>query len=95
MVSLDLEGTFGSTQWSILADIIDQPSIQEYLKALLKNYISKRHIGIDFSSGIRWFVAFPGCPQESCLGQLLWSLVAEKLWEYNKEDKNIIDINVI
>lgn len=91
MVSLDVEGAFDLMHWSILADIIDQLSIHEYLKASLKNYISKRNIGFDFSSGIREFVAFHRCPQDSCLGPLLWSLVADKLnKEYDRHQRYII-----
>lgn len=78
-VSLDIEGAFDNVSWIILAEIIDNLPILSYLKSVLKNYLSGRRIGFRFSQGIQWFNLYKGCPQGSCIGPLLWLLVADEL----------------
>lgn len=78
-------------KWAILAEIIDQLLVKEYLMGSLKTYMSSQLIGFEFSDGSRWFTAFQECPQESCLGPLLWSLVADKVVkQYNRSQRFII-----
>lgn len=76
-VSFDISGAFDILDWSIVSHIIDDLPIYLYLKDILKNFISFRLIGFKFLTGIRWFRIFFGCPQGSCLGPLIWLLVAD------------------
>lgn len=79
MTSIDIQAAFDAVVWEILANLIDSLPIAAYLKRILKNYISKRKIGFKFTYGIIWFVLYRGCPQGSCLGPLLWLIVADFL----------------
>lgn len=79
MASIDIQAAFDAVSWEILARIIDDLPIKSYLKAILKNYISNRKVGFSFSNGIRWFNIFKGCPQGSCIGPLLWLIIADYL----------------
>lgn len=75
--SIDIQAAFDSISWSHLYTLIDKLPIPQYLKSILKNFISNRYIGYRFSSAFRWFKLFRGCPQGSCLGPLLWIIVAD------------------
>lgn len=77
LVSIDIQGAFDNVSWAVLCEIIDSLPIPRYLKSLLKSYITDRQIGFSFSDGIRWYDLFKGCPQGSCIGPLLWLLVAD------------------
>lgn len=91
LVSFDIVGAFDVIDWFILASIIQDLPIPDYLKDLLKNYISHRLIGFKFARGTRWFHVFRGCPQGSCLGPLLWTLVADRILKlYKRLSKNIV-----
>lgn len=79
LMSIDIQAAFDAVSWIILARIIDELPIDKYLKDILKNYISNRKIGFNFSDGIRWFNIFKGCPQGSCIGPLLWLFIADFL----------------
>lgn len=79
LASIDIQAAFDAVVWEILARIIDDLPIQNYLKSILKNYISNRKIGFSFTNGIRWFNIFRGCPQGSCIGPLLWLIIADYL----------------
>lgn len=79
MASIDIQAAFDAVGWEILARIIDDLPIKNYLKAILKNYITNRKIGFGFTNGIRWFNIFRGCPQGSCIGPLLWLIIADYL----------------
>lgn len=90
-VSLDIEGAFDSMCWSTLSDIIDEAPLTESLKSSLKSYISHRQIGCLLSTGLNWSTIYKGCPQGSCLGPLLWNLVADKLLKiYTEIYENIV-----
>lgn len=90
IVSLDIQGAFDAACWRTLAVIIDSLPIAEYLKSSLKNYISNRRIGFKFANGIRWFIMFRGCPQGSCLGPFIWTVLADKLIKEYKQSHTYI-----
>lgn len=85
LISLDIEGAFDTVCWKTLSKIIDDLPIPVYLRSILKNYISNRKIGFLFSEGIRWFALNRGCPQGSCIGPLMWILVADTLLKVYKQ----------
>lgn len=91
IISFDIEGAFDSIDWELISNIIDDSPLPTYLKYLLKNYISHRFIGINNYTFIEWFNTFRGCSQGSCLGPLLWLLVANYIINlYNIHDDEII-----
>lgn len=75
--SLDIQAAFDNISWAKIYSLIDKLPIPEYLRAILKNYISDRQIGYKFTNIFAWFKLFRGCPQGSCLGPLLWLIVAD------------------
>lgn len=90
-ISMDIEGAFDYVSWSIVMKIIDNLPIEDYLASSLKNYISNREIGIELSRGLIWFLLYRGCPQGSCLGPLIWTIVANQLLrEYKLRRRYII-----
>lgn len=90
-ISIDIEGAFDYVSWRIVTEIIDELPIDQYLASSIKNYLSNREIGIALSAGIIWFLLYRGCPQGSCLGPFVWSIVANKLLRrYRQMRKNII-----
>lgn len=91
MVTLDIEGAFDAMPWHVLSKLIDELPIDCFLKSVIKSYISLRKIGFRSSDGIRWFDTFLGCPQGSCLGPLLWLIVADKILKcYSAMDTSIV-----
>lgn len=84
MTSIDIQGAFDSVSWQMLATLIDQLPIPQYLKRILKNYISNRKIGFKYVAGIIWYELFKGCPQGSCIGPLLWLIVADFILKHYK-----------
>lgn len=85
LVSIDIQAAFDAVVWRILAEIIDGLPISNYLKSTLKNYVSNRLVGFNFTNGIRWFDLFRGCPQRSCLGRFLWLVIADFLLKKYKQ----------
>lgn len=72
-------GAFDNVSWNVLAHIVDSLPIANYLKSLLKSYITNRCIGFSFTDVMRLFILRRGCPQGSCVGPLLWLLVADAI----------------
>lgn len=85
MTSIDIQAAFDAVIWRILATIIDNLPLPEHIRSILKNYISHRYIGMLFTNGVRWFQLFKGCPQGSCIGPLLWLIVADCVIKMFKE----------
>lgn len=79
LTSIDIQAAFDAVAWRVLARIIDTLPIPRYLKNILKNYISERRVGFSYTFGVVWNVLYKGCPQGSCLGPLLWLIVADYL----------------
>lgn len=79
MISFDIQAAFDTIDWTTISRIIDNSPLPQYLKNLLKNYISNRFNGLLQGSVISWFLSHRGCPQGSCLGPLLWLLIADFL----------------
>lgn len=79
LISFDIEGAFDTINWETISTIIDNSPLPNYIKNLLKNYISDRLNGLQHGSVFEWFQAFRGCPQGYCLGPLLWLLIADFL----------------
>lgn len=77
LISLDIEGAFDAMSWDVLSERIDALPIEDNLKSLLKSYISKRKIGVKTAAAIVWYTSFMGCPLGSCLGPLLWTIIAD------------------
>lgn len=79
IISFDIQGAFDKIQWQTISIIIDNSPLPQYLKNILKNYISNRYNGLLHGSSFHWHQAFQGCPQGSCLGPLLWLIIANYL----------------
>lgn len=85
LVSFDIQGTFDVINWKVLAETVNTLPIGQYLKSLLKNYITDRTLSFKFVTGIEWFRLSRGLPQGSCIGPLLWLIVADRILKIYKE----------
>ena len=88
MISFDIMGAFDNVSWDILYRVIEDTPLPNYLKRILKSYLNNRMIGTHLSDQIKWYVLSKGCPQESCIGPLLWLLVADKILKIFKSKDN-------
>lgn len=83
-ISFDISGAFDVLNWMIASEIMKDLPLYNYLIYILRNFISHRQIGFKFLRGIRWFRIYFGCPQGSCLGPLVWLLVADVILKRSK-----------
>ena len=79
IISLDIMGAFDTISWSKLFLAIDETNLPTYLQTLLKNYLIERKVGIKLTTDIKWSDLTRGCPQGSCIGPLLWLIIADKI----------------
>lgn len=79
LVSFDITGAFDNINWEILGNIIRQLPIPQYLKTLLLSFLSDREVITDYMDNDIKRTVGQGCPQGSCLGPLLWLLVANMI----------------
>lgn len=76
LISFDIVGAFDNINWNTLAEIINNLPIPNYLKNFLLSFLSNREIITDYLDTNIKRPTNQGCPQGSCLGPLLWLLVA-------------------
>lgn len=90
-VSLDIVGAFDGLAWhQVKLEIIQLP-ISTYLKNILISFLKDRYIRTNFGKKVNIFNIYKGCPQGSCLGPLLWTIIANRvLLTYLKVYKNNI-----
>lgn len=74
LISFDIQGAFDNINWEALDEAIDELEIDQYLKNILKTFKSNRFIQDENS--LSFFSISKGCPQGSCLGPVLWLLIA-------------------
>ena len=79
LISLDIQGAFDNISWCIIYDVINETPLPLYMKNILKSYLHNRSIGINLNDMFTWHKINKGCPQGSCLGPLLWLLVADRV----------------
>lgn len=79
LISFDIMGAFDNINWKKLKIIIQDLPIPQYLKNIINSFITNRQIITDYLTNNNKRNTHQGCPQGSCLGPLLWLLVANKI----------------
>lgn len=79
LISFDIEGAFNNIDHSVIQEIILQLPIENYLKNLLNSFLNFRQIINETKNNTEIFFSLKGCPQGSCLGPSVWTLVADKI----------------
>lgn len=74
-VALDVSNAFNSLPWSCIGPALERHRFPQYLRRILRDYLSDRTLGYRDRTGI-WRVRSVrrGVPQGSVLGPLLWDL---------------------
>ncbi|GBM47514.1 Putative protein in type-1 retrotransposable element R1DM [Araneus ventricosus] len=87
-LSLDISNAFNSVIWGDLINCLEEDGISVYLIDVIKDFLSNRRIydGINNTE----FNYSKGVPQGSCLGPVLWLLIADRLLRQMDEQENIM-----
>ncbi|GBM44731.1 hypothetical protein AVEN_103195-1 [Araneus ventricosus] len=86
MISLDISNAFNSVRWSDIIRILFEEEVPEYLIQMIKDFLSDRFI-VDEENCFE-FQYNVGVPQGSCLGPILFLLIADRLLrDLNTDDK--------
>lgn len=79
---MNIKGAFDNIWWPILTKNLKQPPFPTYLInwiiSLENKYVSQKENGIKITKQ-----TFGGFPQGSCLGPLLWLLIADVILKNN------------
>lgn len=78
-VSLDIVGAFDGLEWHQIKMELSQLSISNYLKNILFSFLKDRIIKSKFGQTTQSKKIYKGCPQGSCLGPLLWTIIANRV----------------
>ncbi|GBM49610.1 hypothetical protein AVEN_31309-1 [Araneus ventricosus] len=86
MISLDISNAFNSVRWSDNIRILFEEEVPQYLIKMIKDFLSDRFI-VDEENCFE-FQYNVGVPQGSCLGPILFLLIADRLLrDLNSDDK--------
>ncbi|GBL79128.1 Putative protein in type-1 retrotransposable element R1DM [Araneus ventricosus] len=87
-LSLDISNAFNSIIWEDLINCLEEDGISVYLIDVIKDFLSNRRIYDDINN--TEFNYSKGVPQGSCLGPVLWLLIADRLLRQMDEQENIM-----
>lgn len=79
LLSIDIIGAFDNIDWPNLQQAISDTNLPPYLKNIINSFLSDRFILTNFNNTPTFYSQLKGCPQGSCLGPLLWTLLADKI----------------
>ncbi|GBN23156.1 hypothetical protein AVEN_214967-1 [Araneus ventricosus] len=85
MVSIDLENAFNSVRWSNIKQLLEKYKVPRYLGRLLEDFFKDRSVLL--TDGARR-ICNQAVPQGSCLGPIMWLLVANELLNAFEFDGN-------
>lgn len=76
LISFDIKGAFDSINWQILIQELKSQNLPLYLTQILMDYLNNRTVITDLYLNTNTRPITQGCPQGSCLGPLLWLVIA-------------------
>lgn len=76
LVSLDIKGAFDNVEWRDILLILKDINCPSNIAGIIGSYLSLRSILINWGPDTSSHNLEKGCPQGSCLGPILWLLVA-------------------
>lgn len=83
VILLDISGAFDNLRWSFLHDDLEALGCSNYVRAITKNYLHKRHASLDFGGCVDSVTLTKCCPQGSIFGPILWNISINRLLEEN------------
>lgn len=96
---MDIKGAFDNIRWPILINNLKQSPCPAYLVNWVVSFLQHRYVSLE-ENGIKVTKrTFGGCPQGSCLGPLLWLLIAEtafkKYWGTHARIQAFADVFIV
>ena len=79
LVSLDIQGAFDNVEWQDLRRELAHNHCPKNVAGTISSYLSERSVLINWGAGNSVHPLQKGCPQGSCLGPILWLLIANKI----------------
>lgn len=77
LVSIDISGAFDNLSWDSILRRLQASPCPAYLQAMISSFLKDRTVTLT-TNGIKTLKeTYGGCPQGSCLGPLLWNVVAD------------------
>lgn len=91
-ISLDIKGAFDSIHWTDIIKRLTDLKCPDQLINLINSYLSNRTVSFNDGLTTNETQIFKGCPQGSCLGPLLWLVIADIFLQDNSNHNNITPI---
>ena len=79
LVSLDIQGAFDNVEWRVIATQLVSTKCPSNIAGTISSYLSDRSVLVNWGGGYSTHPLQKGCPQGSCLGPILWLLIANKI----------------
>ncbi|XP_035230896.1 uncharacterized protein LOC118202803 [Stegodyphus dumicola] len=79
VISIDIQGAFDSLWWPDIIDALVTMGCPSILTDLIYSYLQDRRVRITLDGSIVHHSLSKECPQGSCLGPILWTIVANSL----------------
>lgn len=79
IISFDIKSAFDSIDWHVILTQLIKMKVPKNIFLILNNYLSDRQVSYRESSSLVSSFIFGGCPQGSCLGPILWNIVANAI----------------
>ncbi|GIX89946.1 reverse transcriptase domain-containing protein [Caerostris extrusa] len=79
LISIDIKGAFNSLWWPSIVQTLSADGCPIELINSITDYLDNRNIEFNYGSLSIKHKIQKGCPQGSCLGPFLWSVIANKI----------------
>lgn len=77
VLSIDIKGAFDSVNWTQVVERLVQLQSPASLIHTISTYLTRRRVTLNWGAGTESHSITKGCPQGSCLGPILWLVIAE------------------
>ncbi|GIX96242.1 uncharacterized protein CEXT_209631 [Caerostris extrusa] len=79
LISIDIKVAFNSLWWPSILQTLSKDGCPTELINTITDYLDNRNIEFNYGNATIKHQIQKGCPQGSCLGQFLWSVIANKI----------------